>query len=104
MGSALTYSHEKGVAHRDIKPSNIFIDLQGKYKIGDFGCFFEKKIDTRAKTLAGTLPYMSPQQRQKYAGFVQTYSAFKADVYSLGVTLYALANLDPPDEWTVDIP
>ena len=102
-GSALAYTHAKGIAHRDIKPANIFIDTQGNYKIGDFGCFFEVKINTRAQSMVGTVPYMSPQLRDKWMGRGTTYSAFKGDVFSLGMTVYALASLTSPYEpWEID--
>lgn len=91
------------MAHRDIKPENVFIDSQGNYKVGDFGCFFDKKMISQAETVAGTLAYMSPQQRQAFIGQATSYHAFKADVFSLGMTLYALASLSTLNEaWPID--
>jgi serine/threonine protein kinase len=105
---ALSLAHEKvtaiqEIAHRDIKPENVFIDYHGEYKLGDFGCYFDKKYSTQAKTLAGTLTYMSPQQRRVYLGQARQYSAFKTDVFELGMTTLAMASLDLPVEpWPLD--
>ena len=97
---ALSLAHEKvtiiqEISHRDIKPENVFIDSRGEYKLGDFGCYFEKKYST--------LAYMSPQQRQAYLGQARQYSAFKTDVFELGMTTLAMASLDLPVEaWPLD--
>ena len=71
--------------------------------MGDFGCYFEKKYTSEAKTLAGTLVYMSPQQRKVLLGQATKYNAFKTDVYQLGRTAVALATLDCPadDPWSL---
>ena len=83
------------MVHRAIKPQNIFINQFGNYKIGKFGCFFEKKVTSEAETL--TRAYMSFQQRKALLG--GSYNAFKADVFALGKTLLALASLEIPKQW-----
>lgn len=45
---------------------------------------------------------MSPQMRWVGMGEKDSYSAFKADVFSLGMTLFDLARLDGPSEWQVN--
>lgn len=70
--------------------------------MGDFGCFFEMNLGTQATTFTGTRFYMSPQLLQKCVGLGKTYSAVKADVFSLGMTLYAMANLSPDESWPLD--
>ena len=92
---ALAYAHEKQIAHRDIKPNNIFMEREGFYKIGDFGSYFEKKGGNSAVTDVGTgtLPYMSPGQRGLIGGDVESYDAYKSDVFSLGVNTLAFASL-----------
>jgi serine/threonine protein kinase len=101
--SALSFAHEKvlntqKIAHRDIKPGNIFLNSEDQYKVGDFGCYFEKKYTSLAKTMSGTLAYMSPEQRQVYLGQITEYNPFKTDVFELGMTALAMASLDPPLE------
>jgi hypothetical protein len=83
-------AHEYGVVHRDIKPSNLLLDEQGQVWITDFGlarCQFAKDL-TRTGEVVGTMRYMSPEQVQGKASVDH-----RADVYSLGVTLYELLTL-----------
>ena len=84
---ALHFAHEQGVLHRDIKPANILIDRKtGHAKVCDFGLakFNTLGSGTATNTIAGSPPYMAPEQ---IAG--KTMDA-RTDVYSLGVTLYQL--------------
>ena len=87
---ALAYAHSKQIAHRDLKPNNIFMDQEGVFKVGDFGSYFEKSM---APSLAGTIAYMSSQQRQIICGEAEDYDAIKSDVFSLGVTTLAFASV-----------
>ena len=83
-----------------MKPDNIFLDTEGNCKLGDFGCVFVRKNTERASTPAGTIAYMSPQQRLVYCGELDRYNTFKGDVFSLGMTLYAMSSLSlPKDPW-----
>jgi serine/threonine protein kinase len=97
MGEAVAFAHSKNIAHRDIKPQNVFLDKAGCYKLGDFGCYYERKGTAHTESLAGTLPYMSPQQRSIIAGKEVKYDVFKNDVYALGVTAISLATLNMPN-------
>lgn len=74
----------------------MFVDWQGRYKLGDFGSYFEKKELSWAKSQVGTLAFMSPQQREVHLGETQSYNPFKADVFGLAVTVFALASLHSP--------
>jgi serine/threonine protein kinase len=84
-------AHEK-VLHRDLKPSNILVErtADGRLKpfVMDFGVARDWKEEgvTRTGALVGTLHYMSPEQAR---GARSTLDA-RADVYSLGATLYFL--------------
>lgn len=86
--SALILCHSQKILHRDIKPDNIYRNENGCYKLGDFGV--SHIIDTAQKSngrrSAGTREYMAPEQ---YKG--EDYD-FRADIYSLGLVMYELAN------------
>jgi len=84
--SALSYAHARGVVHRDIKPANMMLTPQGSIKLMDFG--IAKTAGDRRLTMTGTtlgsLYYMSPEQIQG-----QPLDG-RADLYSVGVSLYEL--------------
>lgn len=84
--SALIECHKKGIIHRDIKPANIFINEEGRYKLGDFGIARILSRSDMASTTIGTRAYAAPEQIRS-----SRYD-FHVDIYSLGLTLYQLAN------------
>ncbi|QSQ21530.1 protein kinase [Pyxidicoccus parkwayensis] len=84
-------AHRAGLVHRDIKPSNILVErtAEGGLKpyVMDFGLARDwKEGVTATGTVLGTPHYMSPEQAR---GEVTRLDR-RADVYSLGATLYAL--------------
>ena len=86
VAEALDYAHKKNVVHRDIKPANIIYDEQaGVAKVTDFGvaCLTDSS-KTRTGTILGSPSYMSPEQvaGKRVDG--------RADLFSLGVTLFQL--------------
>lgn len=85
---ALYYLKENhNIIHRDVKPSNILINDQGQIKLCDFG-ISGRLIDSLAKTrAAGCIPYMAPER----IDLKQSSYDVRADVWSLGITLYELA-------------
>jgi serine/threonine protein kinase/Flp pilus assembly protein TadD len=97
---AMHAAHEIGVVHRDIKPSNLLIDEREKLWITDFGVARCKANPSLTETghLLGTMPYMSPEQATGQGLLVD----HRADIYSLGVTLYELATLRHPFEGVSD--
>lgn len=78
--------HNNNRIHRDIKPGNIFIDIQGRVKIGDFGEIGESFEDRSLKrSILGTPLYMAPEILQ---GVEYSYLA---DIWSLGILIAELA-------------
>jgi serine/threonine protein kinase len=88
--------------HRDIKPDNLFEDA-GEYLVGDFGLVFypDKAPVTRHGRRAGPVDYMAPEMRNA----ADTADAEKADVWSLGKTMWVLltgADLPQPGPHRID--
>ncbi len=83
---ALQYAHSQGVVHRDIKPANIMYNPgSGKIKLTDFGIArITDSNKTKTGVILGTPSFMAPEQ---LAGKVVD---GRADLFSLGVTLYQL--------------
>jgi WD40 repeat protein/tetratricopeptide (TPR) repeat protein len=89
VAQALTYAHERGIVHRDIKPSNLLLDGAGVVWVTDFGLAkTEEESLTCTGDILGTFRYMSPERFQGHCDA-------RADVYSLGLTLYELLTLRP---------
>ncbi len=89
--------HEHGIIHRDIKPANIMLTGDGKRAIimdlGLAAVAGQKglSVANSAARIVGTLRYMPPEQLQRHLLDITN----KADIYSLGATLYELATLAP---------
>lgn len=82
---AIEYCHSMNVVHRDIKLDNILIDLRGNVKIIDFGFSAIEKSNQLLDTHCGTLSYMAPEVIRK-----RDYHGPPADIWALGVVLYAM--------------
>ncbi|MDR3700160.1 MAG: serine/threonine-protein kinase [Candidatus Sulfopaludibacter sp.] len=85
--NALDFAHAHGVIHRDIKPANMMLTPNGVVKLMDFGiakASSDHKL-TMTGTTMGSLYYMSPEQIQGSANLDA-----RADLYSVGVSLYEM--------------
>jgi len=93
MAVALAAAHDRGIVHRDLKPENVIRTTGGTLKILDFGLaqFEDAARDLMSKTrltqpgfIAGTPPYMAPEQ------LLGRETDSRTDQFSLGVVLYEL--------------
>jgi len=112
----LKHAHDRGMIHRDVKPDNLLLGEQGIVKVADLGLVKtpttsrgDDRLDesshsgqpaepaqmTGAKIALGTPAYMSPEQCRDAATVDH-----RADIYSLGCTLYVLVTGRPPFDGT----
>ena len=94
LAEGLAAAHDRGVVHRDLKPGNLRVASDGRLKILDFGLAklvgpFSGTESTQSlgesQAVAGTLPYMAPEQLRGQA------CDARADIYSAGAVLYEMA-------------
>jgi len=96
LAQGLEAAHTAGVLHRDLKPANLRVTPDGRLKILDFGLATLSReavltlsttqtLATAPTGIAGTLPYMSPEQ------LLGEPVDSRSDIYSAGVVLFELA-------------
>ncbi len=92
VSSALAAAHKMRIVHRDVKPGNILITEDGSAMISDFGISHALGDATITATgmIHGTPAYLAPEVARGLP------TSFASDVFSLGSTLYAALEGDPP--------
>lgn len=95
IAQALQHAHRRGLIHRDVKPGNIILTLDGIAKLADLGMARDtsnRAIAQEEKGMAmGTPYYMAPEQVRGEEDI-----DVRADIYSLGATLYHMVTGQPP--------
>ncbi|WP_051580085.1 serine/threonine-protein kinase [Pseudonocardia acaciae] len=92
VAEALAAGHELGIVHRDVTPSNVLVADDGTVKLADFGVSHLSGHPevTEDGMISGTIAYLAPEVA---AGGESTPAS---DVFSLGATLYAAIEGEPP--------
>ncbi|XP_023560810.1 serine/threonine-protein kinase 10 [Octodon degus] len=96
MLEALNFLHSKKIIHRDLKAGNVLMTLEGDIRLADFGVS-AKNLKTLQKrdSFIGTPYWMAPEvvlcETMK-----DTPYDYKADIWSLGITLIEMAQIEPP--------
>jgi eukaryotic-like serine/threonine-protein kinase len=94
LAEGLSAAHEHGVVHRDLKPGNLRLTSDGRLKILDFGLAKLRRPVTdsaatesfsETRTMAGTLPYMAPEQ------LLGEQIDARTDIHAAGYVLYEMA-------------
>jgi serine/threonine-protein kinase len=97
IADALSHAHERGLIHRDVKPKNVILTPQGIAKLTDLGLARtmddKQAAELEAGKAYGTPYYISPEQIR---GEVDI--DFRADIYSLGATMYHMITGRAPFE------
>jgi serine/threonine-protein kinase len=95
IAQALEHAHSRHLIHRDIKPANIVITKEGIAKLADLGLALQTAGNPLAKdergVIYGTPYYISPEQVQGREDI-----DIRADIYSLGATMYHMVTGKPP--------
>jgi serine/threonine protein kinase len=91
LSTAIGHLHQRGIIHKDIKPANVLVNLvTGQCWLT--GLLVASRLRRERQTpeppefIAGTLPYMAPEQTGRMNRSIDS----RSDLYSLGVTLYEM--------------
>ncbi|XP_014800949.1 PREDICTED: serine/threonine-protein kinase 10-like [Calidris pugnax] len=93
---ALQYLHGCKIIHRDVKAGNVLLTLDGDVKLADFGVSAKNSSTVQRRvSFIGTPYWMAPEVVQCETSKENPYS-YKADIWSLGITLIEMAEMEPP--------
>jgi predicted ATPase/signal transduction histidine kinase len=106
LAGALGRLHERGLIHKDVKPPNVLVNsATGQVWLTGFGIASrlprERQSPEPPEFIAGTLPYMAPEQTGRMNRSIDS----RSDLYALGVTLYEMLTgrlpftASEPAEW-----
>ena len=92
LAAALGELHKNDLIHKDVKPANVLVDpTTGQVRLMGFGIASrltrERQSPDPPEFIAGTLPYMAPEQTGRMNRSIDS----RSDLYALGVTLYEMA-------------
>lgn len=91
---ALNYIHSIGIIHRDLKAANILVTRTGQVMLCDFGVaasFVQGSARGKRTTFIGTPYWMAPEVILEGRAY-----DYKADIWSLGITVYEMVVGNPP--------
>ena len=90
IASALQYAHNAKTVHRDVKPENMLRGLRNEALLSDFGiATVSHSYNPSSSGMAGTIPYMAPEQ-------IQGKPRSASDQYALGIVVYEWLSGDYP--------
>jgi predicted ATPase/GAF domain-containing protein len=97
VATALGRVHKRELIHKDVKPANVLVNsATGEVRLMGFGIASslhrERQSPEAPEFIAGTLPYMAPEQTGRMNRSIDS----RSDLYSLGVTLYEMLTGDLP--------
>ncbi|KAM7345226.1 sterile20-like kinase isoform 2-T4 [Cochliomyia hominivorax] len=97
MTEGLDFLHKNKVIHRDLKAGNVLLTMEGGVKLADFGVSAKNKHTLQKHdTFIGTPYWMAPELVLCETFRDNPYDQ-KVDIWSLGITLIELAQMEPPN-------